>query len=125
MFATLEASGKPVALLPTSATSYELVNPENGERVKVNAEVAASLSPFAMYFYRPFPDGPLNAKALFHFGRRGLMRDFLRIGVIASLAGILGTLSPCFLLAKFSIGSFPVRNDSIYFNLSLDWPFPV
>ena len=96
MFATLEASGKPVALLPRNPTSYELVNPESGERVKVSARIAASLNPFAVAFYRPFPDGALNAKALWNFGRHGLLRDFRTIGVMAVVVGLFGTMTPFF-----------------------------
>lgn len=96
MFATLEESGKPVALLPTSPTSYVLVNPETGERSAVHARVAARLKPFAVSFYRPFPDGPLTARALWNFGRRGLLFDFRRISTMGLLIGLLGLLTPYF-----------------------------
>ena len=96
MFGQLRGSRSPVALIPTSPTSYELVNPATGQRERVNEAVAAKLEPFAAFFYRPFPDGPLNMKALWNYGRRDLMGDFLRIGLMAVAAGILGGLGPYF-----------------------------
>lgn len=96
MFGRLAGTRSPVALLPTSPIAYEVVNPATGERKKVNAEVAATLEPFAVFFYRPFPDGPLDWKALWNFARRGLLRDFLRIGIIAVIGGLLGAVGPYF-----------------------------
>jgi ATP-binding cassette subfamily C protein len=96
MFATLEATDQPVALLPTSPTSYEMVSPGTGERLKVKASVAARLKPFATTFYRAFPDGPLTAKGLWNFGKRGLLLDFRRISAMGLLIGLLGMLTPYF-----------------------------
>src|SRR5271166_2924927 len=42
----------PVALMPTSAQGYELVDPVAGTRMAVTAAVAGSLAQFAHTFYR-------------------------------------------------------------------------
>ena len=96
MFGRLLGSRSPVAILPLSPSSYEIVNPATGVHQKVNADVAATLEPFAVFFYRPFPDGPLDLKALWNFARRGLLPDFLRIAIIAVVGGFLGAVGPYF-----------------------------
>jgi hypothetical protein len=51
----------PVAILKNKATDYELVDPETNERRSIDASVAATLCPFAVSFYTPFPEKKLRA----------------------------------------------------------------
>ena len=92
----LEANKDPVALLPLSATRYEYIVPSTGARGPVNTEFAATLSPFGATFYRPLPDGPINAFGLLFFGLRGLRSDGLTLVLVGLLMGALGALTPLF-----------------------------
>jgi NHLM bacteriocin system ABC transporter ATP-binding protein len=91
-----EDGGAPVALLPDGPRRMVAVDPRTGERVLITEEVAAQISPQAVVFYRPFPDGPLSVKDLIRFGARGLAGDlWMLIGMGISL-GVLGALTPYF-----------------------------
>lgn len=83
-----------VALLPTSPSSYEMVNPRAGTRKKVTDNLAGTLGPFGITFYRPFPDGPLGIVDILRFGARGLLRDFIALIILGVTMGMLGTLTP-------------------------------
>ncbi len=87
---------QPVALLPTSPTSYELADPAGGTRSAVTAESAAGLAPFAFSFYRPFPASAVAAWELVRFGFRGCRKDLRLLIVLAVLGGLLGLLAPIF-----------------------------
>ena len=66
-FLTLDPEQKikrPVALLPLSSRSYEMVDPAAGTRVPVDAAVAESLSGDAHMFYPPLPERPLDMRDL-------------------------------------------------------------
>lgn len=94
LLALLEGSKDPIALIPTSPSSYEYVNPKTNARGKVVPEFAATLSPFALTFYRPFPDGVLGVKELMKFGARGLQRDIATLIILGLSMGMIGTLTP-------------------------------
>ncbi len=84
----------PVALLPTSPTSYEAVDPASGRREKVTAATVKRFAPFAYTFYRSFGDGAVNAKQLIRFALRGLAPDFRMVAMMGVGLGVLGTLPP-------------------------------
>ena len=86
----------PVALLPRSASAYDICDPRDGVRRPVLPAVAQQLDPFAWAFYRGFRDGALNAWDLIQFGRRSLGRDIWRVAVMGLLVGLLGMLTPAF-----------------------------
>ncbi|MBC7250023.1 MAG: NHLP bacteriocin export ABC transporter permease/ATPase subunit [Anaerolineae bacterium] len=86
--------GQPVALLPISPRSYELVNPLAQTRTPVTAQVAASLAPLAHVFYRPFPDRPLTVPDLIRFGFQGARGDLLMVALMGTAAGVLGLVVP-------------------------------
>ncbi len=89
-----EGTDEPVALVPTSATTYQLVDPATSTRSKVTAEVAASLSSVAFAMYRPFPARPLGVGDLVRFGLRGGHRDVVTIVVMGILGGLLALVVP-------------------------------
>ena len=60
-------SGLPVALLPTSARSYVLYDPEKRTKIPVNKMIASLLKPDGFVFYRCFSDKPISGKELFKF----------------------------------------------------------
>lgn len=94
LLAFLEAERQPVALLPVSARRYELFNPQTGSRQPVTAEVADTLHPFAIVFYRPLPEHVLTGLDLLKFGFREIRGDLRLIGVMGLAIGLLGLVTP-------------------------------
>ena len=90
----LEDSGQPVALLPVSPNHYELVNPAVGSRLLMDAQSAATISPFAYSFYRPFPSRPLSVFDLVKFGLVGNRKDLISAMMTGILGGILALMLP-------------------------------
>src|SRR5262249_22515439 len=66
-----EVGESPVALLPLARGGYEVWDPAERTRTRVDAVVAASLSSFADMIYRPFEPRPLGLRDLLAFGIRG------------------------------------------------------
>lgn len=64
MVGYLAEGHRSVALVPRSATRYELIDPQSRSRVVVDAKTAATVEPDAVVVYRPLPDGPLTIGAL-------------------------------------------------------------
>ena len=92
----LEDGGAPVALLPDGPRRMLAVDPRTGQRTLVTEQLAAEISPQAVVFYRPFPDGPLSVKDLIRFGARGLAGDLWMLGGMGVALGVLGALTPYF-----------------------------
>ncbi len=92
----MEKSKDPVALLPTSPSSYECVNPRAGTRVALTDALAADIAPFGFAFYRPFPEGALAARDLLRFGIHGVMSDVWMLLIMGLSTGLLGSLTPFF-----------------------------
>jgi len=91
---TIEDSKDPVALIPTSPTSYECVNPVTKQRVVVNEDMAAKLAPFGACLYRTFKDGPLKPFDLIRFGMFGQKSDLKYLITMGLLVGFIGALTP-------------------------------
>ncbi|BAI74521.1 ATP-binding cassette subfamily B (plasmid) [Azospirillum sp. B510] len=85
---------RPAALLPLSASSYELVDVLEGTRRPVDDAVAATLTGDAHVFYRPFPDRPLAVREVLRFGARGLVPDFRLLLAMGLLSGLLALVVP-------------------------------
>jgi ATP-binding cassette subfamily C protein len=90
----LEEGDAPVALVPASAHSYDLVDPVKGERRRVTAAVAARLAPFATSFYRRFAPGAVSVLDLVRFGQVGLGKDIVVVAGMGIALGLLGTVPP-------------------------------
>ncbi len=90
----IEATATPVALLPTSPSSYEMVDPASGERQRVTGSVAQQLGYRATSFYRRFPDGIVQVWGLVRFGLPGLRRDLVVLAAMGIALGLLGTVTP-------------------------------
>ena len=86
----------PVAILKNKATDYELVDPETNERRSIDASVAATLCPFAVSFYTPFPEKKLRAWDLIKFGVRESKLDLWTILAMGIVLGLLGMVTPYF-----------------------------
>ncbi|MEJ1930683.1 ABC transporter transmembrane domain-containing protein, partial [Nostoc sp. NIES-2111] len=69
----------PVALLPLSPHSYQLLDPVEQTRLPVTRRIAATITPIAYTLYRSLPNHALKAWDLFLFALKGRARD---LGVI-------------------------------------------
>jgi NHLM bacteriocin system ABC transporter ATP-binding protein len=90
----LADSKAPVALLPKGPSAYECVDAKAGTAVDVTPEVAATIAPFAYFFYRPLPDGELKVSDLIRFGARGIGTDVRWVIGLAIIVGLFGTVTP-------------------------------
>lgn len=83
-----------VALLPTGAGRWEMIDPVDGVAVKVDSSVVARIAPTAHMLYPTLPDKVLTFKDFLNFGLNRSRRD-LGIAIIVSLAGaVLGLTTP-------------------------------
>ena len=94
LLAYLKDRGRPVALLPLRGTGYLLVDPPGGLRTAVTPELARSLAPTAVMFYRGLPGEPQGAAGLLRFGLPAVGREVRTILVLGVVAGLLGLLVP-------------------------------
>jgi len=84
----------PVALLPTSPSSYEMVDPLRGTRLPVTAELAETLAGDAQMFYEPLPERPLNFWDLIVLAVKGRRGDLLTILAMGGAGGLLALMAP-------------------------------
>jgi len=94
LLAYMREDKRPVALLPVSATQYELFDPIRQTRTPVNRRLAAGIAPRARVLYRPFPDHTRSALALFTFALRGQATTLLSIVLTGTATTLLGMLTP-------------------------------
>jgi NHLM bacteriocin system ABC transporter ATP-binding protein len=101
---------RPVALLPVGNAQYELFDPVRAglaetdvptaknsrpvARIPVDQAVAQTIDPVAFVFYRPLPDGLLNAISLLKFTLQGRTSDVIAILLTGVAATLLGMLVP-------------------------------
>ncbi len=85
---------RPVALLPTSARSYEMVDPVELTRAPVDAAFAETLSGDAHMLYPPLPERPLGRGDLLRMAFKGRRREVLTILLMGAAGGLLGLLLP-------------------------------
>ena len=90
----LEDGHRPVALLPTGNGEYEVVDPVANLRTRVNEEVADSLAPEAVMFYRRLPDGKLKPWQLVPFSLRGRGVDIAFLLGLSLVVTLIGMLTP-------------------------------
>lgn len=102
-------AARPVALLPASATRYELVDPVDGSRATVDAEVAAGLEAEAVMFYPPLPERPLGLRDLVGAALRGRKNDLVMLLMMGIGGGLLALLVP--LLTGHLFGSVIPASD--------------
>lgn len=94
LLAFLAEGGAPVALLPSSPTSYRLVDPMDPRPRAVGSAVAATLSGEAWTFYRPFPDRAIERRDLVAFAAALGLKDLWTILVMGLLGGVLSLVTP-------------------------------
>jgi ATP-binding cassette subfamily C protein len=88
---------RPVALLPTSRTAYEMVDPveppETASR-PVDAALAGRLAGEAWMLYAPFPERPLGLRDLLEMALRNRRGDLATLLLMGTAGGVLGLLVP-------------------------------
>lgn len=110
----LRDGGHPVALLPTSPRSYEVINPVDQTRRRVSAKVAETISPHAVMFYRTLPRHALSASHLdlLRFGLFKVRGDLQMVVIIGLAAGLLGLVTPIFIGILFD-SIIPTARDDL------------
>jgi len=86
--------GAPVALLPVKPGVYEIFNPADGSRRRLEAGIARSVSTFGYVFYRPFPDAVVRFKDVAGFALRDVRGDLLMLAAMAAAGAVLGLAAP-------------------------------
>jgi NHLM bacteriocin system ABC transporter ATP-binding protein len=85
----------PFALLPRRARrGYLVYDPDVPGLTRLNAETAATLNPFGVMFYRPFPQVVLTPRPLLAFGLKDSGRELLMIAGMGIASGLLSMLLP-------------------------------
>ena len=83
---------QPVALIPIGATGYEMVDPVTGSKTMVTADLAQTLNPRAVMFYRPLPAGTLTLGNVLRFVAASCTVQDVSMIVFMGVAGGLLTL---------------------------------
>jgi len=94
LVAYTQEDNRPMALLPVSATRYEIFDPVERTRVPVDARRAATLAPVAYMFYRSLPDKALKALELLQFALKNRGKDLVVIVLTGIAVTLLGMLTP-------------------------------
>jgi ATP-binding cassette subfamily C protein len=118
LLAYREEGGLAVALLPTDAGGYDLVDPVSGEHTPVSEEVAQRLSPRAHTFYRSFPEKALALKEVLEFGLRGGRKDLVTVILCGLAAGTVAMATPLANVVLFNT-VIPSANESQLMSLIL------
>lgn len=94
LLGSIEESGRPVAILPSSGGGYTMADPVEGKQTPVSAETVGVLSPFGYSFYRSFPDRPLELSDIIKLGASGSRKDIIRTVLMGILGGCIGVMTP-------------------------------
>ena len=113
---TLE-DNRPVAILPISDTSYEIIDPIQQTRMRCNKEIAATLSPTAYTFYRPLPT-KLNITSLLQFAIKGHYRELFTIFAMGIATTLIGMITPQ-ATAILIDSAIPDANKSLLYQIAL------
>ena len=95
LLAYLKDNDRPVALIPISPAKYHLYDPLDKSKKLIDMQNAETIKPFAVAFYRSFPNRKLKAKDLLIFGiESSWKRDIAMILAMGIIGGLLGLLVP-------------------------------
>lgn len=83
----------PVALLPISS-GYEVLDPRDLRRIRVDANLATTLDPVAYMFYRPLPTTVLKSIDILKFALKGIVKDLIVILIAGVASTLLGMVTP-------------------------------
>ncbi len=85
---------RPVALLPQGNRQYDMRDPIQRTRRRVNAQAAQGLLDIAYSFYPPLPSGVLAVRDILKFGLRESAGDLNLILLMGVCVGLLAMLTP-------------------------------
>ncbi len=85
---------RPMALLPISSRKYEMVDPVENTRQRVDEALALKLEPFGFSFYVPFPDREINVKDIVRLVFQATKKDLGMVALMGLAAGLLGAITP-------------------------------
>lgn len=94
LLAYLAADDAPVALIRDQWHGYQMTDPRSGESVPMTPEIALSLKPKGVMFYRPLPATVRTAWGVPRFAMRGRMWDMIFVGVLSLAITGVGMLVP-------------------------------
>jgi NHLM bacteriocin system ABC transporter ATP-binding protein len=94
LIAYTQQDNRPIALLPVSPTCYQLFDPVEQTRVRVDERIAATLAPVAYMFYRSLPDKALKAFDLLQFALQGREQELIAILFTGITVTLLGMFTP-------------------------------
>jgi NHLM bacteriocin system ABC transporter ATP-binding protein len=94
LVAYLAADRRPVALRYAAGRGYAMYDPLDSMEKRVTREVAESLAPFAITFYRSFPEAALSIGDVLKFGSQGCRRELRAVIGMTLVASLLGMVPP-------------------------------
>jgi len=94
LVAWLGEAREAVALLPAGRRGYVLLDPRSGARRHVDEALAQAISPEAMAFYRPLPDGDLPMGKLVRWLGPQVRSDLGRVLLAAAGLALVGLTAP-------------------------------
>ena len=94
LLAFLADGERPVALLRSPGDGYVLVDPSRGSSTRVTPEVARTLSPTAVMFYRSLSGVRLSAGDLVRVGLAAIRGELKTLALMGLIGGLLGLVIP-------------------------------
>lgn len=94
--------GAAIALLPHGHGRMDAVDPGAGTRRRIDADLAAEISPEATVFYRPLPSATVSSRDVLRFAVRAARGDLVRLGLLAIAVGAISIVTPLITKAIFS-----------------------
>ena len=94
LVAYIQEDKRAVALLPVTATSYELYDPKADIHIPVDRTTADTISPLAHVLYRSFPDRVLSSLDVIRFSLFNRLTDIIAIALCGIAAALLGMVVP-------------------------------
>ncbi len=85
---------RPIAILPMGSQGYEIFDPQQPDRMTVNARTISQLSPVAYMLYRPLPDRLAKSADVLKFAIHGRIRDLILMLVLGVAGSLIGMLVP-------------------------------
>lgn len=90
----MKEDDRPVALLPAGRDRYRMVDPAGGPPRMIDDALAARISGAGHVLYRPLPARALRVRDVLAFGMRGLRPDFIIVGLMGLLGGLIALATP-------------------------------
>ena len=90
----LQDTKEPVALIQTSARTYQMINKKTGATKKVDESIAYTLSPEAHMFFPNFDRKIKSIWELFNFASKDFRKDIVLVMTAALCGSLLGLITP-------------------------------